>query len=394
MKKRIYFDCAASTPVDPEVLSAMKPYFRAEYGNAGSLHSFGQKAIAAVDRGREVLARALGTDFRNIVFTGSATEANNLALRGAVKKWNEAYGGVGKKPHIVISAIEHESVRETARDLAREGVRLTEVAVDSGGFVDPREVRKAITPETILVSVMYANNEVGTIEPIKEISREVASFRADHRSRYPLFHTDAVQAFQFAPCDASDLGVDLLTLSAHKIYGPKGIGALYVRDFDFLSPIVTGGGQEFGMRSGTENVSSIVGFAKAVELAGKNRKRAAKRAALFTDRIMRQLPRICPEIKRHGPEDPLRRLPNIVHVHIPGYRTDEMITRLDRAGIAISAGSACKARSVSPSHVLAALGVDAKESRESVRISVGAGTTAQETETLLREFKNMLGGRG
>ncbi|MEK7608095.1 MAG: cysteine desulfurase family protein [Patescibacteria group bacterium] len=389
MKKRTYFDYAASTPIRTDVLSAMRPYFSAEYGNAGSLHSFGQRAIAAVDESREALARALGAEFRNVIFTGSATEANNLALRGAVKKWNETHGGAGKKPHIIISAIEHESVRETAKDIAKEGVEVTEIRVDSGGLIDPIDVRKSMTPETILVSIMYANNEIGTIEPIKEIGKVVAGFRSGRASQYPLFHVDAVQAFQFLFCDVNELGADFLTLSAHKIYGPKGIGALYVRDLDFLFPIITGGGQEFGLRSGTENVAGIVGFAKAVELATKNRKSAAGRAALLADRLMRQMLRVNPNIKRHGPRDASRRLPNILNMYIPGVRADELITQLDLKGIAISAGSACKARSVSPSHVFEAIGVALRAGKESVRISVGAATTAKEIETFLQEFKKI-----
>lgn len=387
MKKRVYLDYAASTPIDPRVGAAMRPYFFREFGNAGSLHSFGQKAIAAVDKAREDIARPLGAEFRQVIFTGSATEGNNIALRGAVKKWKESRGVSRTLPRIIISAIEHDSVHETARDLAREGADLIIIPVTREGLLDVRTLENSLSPETAVVSVMYASNEIGAIQPIREIGDAIAAYRMAHGdSPYPLFHADAAQAFQFLPCDVRDLGVDLLTLSAHKIYGPKGIGALYVRDHTMLAPVFSGGGQEFGLRPGTENVPLIAGFGKAVSLAEERREKMGKRMHAMATRLMQRLGRSLPDVRRHGPEHERERLPHIVHLHIPGKKTDEIITLLDLRGFAVSAGSACKARSVVPSRALEAMGIGAKEAGESIRVSFGAPTSASEIDAFAREL--------
>lgn len=377
---RIYLDYAASTPIDKEVLKAMEPYFSEKYGNPGSLHSFGQEALAAVGRARETVERAIGlgaADFRNIIFTGSATEANNLALRGAVHT-------AGRSSRIIISSIEHESVLETAKDLGKEGVEVVYLPVSRDGTVVLETLKKSLNDRTVLVSVMHANNELGTIEPIKEIGKIVADFRRN--KQYPLFHTDAVQAFQFLDCDVEELGVDLMTLSAHKIYGPKGIGALYVRGPEMLSPIVTGGGQEFNLRSGTESVPAIVGFGKAAELAFAAREKETKRIWELSEYFFGELKKIYPKVEINGGAE---KLPNILNCFLPGEPAQELLIKMDRAGIAVSSGSACSARASKPSHVLQALGHQHDRVMESVRFSFGKFTTKEELTEALKRMRNV-----
>lgn len=291
--RRLYFDHAASTPVDPRVLRAMRPYFSREFGNPGSLHSFGQQAIAAVDASREEIGKLIGAKhFREIIFTSGATEANNLALRGAVECYKKYHaGGAGAtdaaRPRIIISSVEHESVMETTQALEESGVEVIRLPVNKEGVIDIVALKEALNERTVVVSVMHVNNEVGTIEPLREIKFMIDAFRKDlpgvdaaHPAAYPLLHADAAQSFPYLYCDVALLGVDMMTLSAHKMYGPKGVGALYVRRDEALFPEsggfpltaqVAGGGQEFGVRSGTENVPGIVGFARAATLAAAAR---------------------------------------------------------------------------------------------------------------------------
>jgi cysteine desulfurase len=406
--KRIYFDYAASTPVDPRVLKAMHPYFLKQFGNSGSLHSFGQEAIAAVDAARATIARLIGADFHEVIFTGSATEANNLSLRGAVGRWKEDGRNKGLRPRIIVSAIEHESVLETARDLERDGAEVIFVPVGKEGLVDPATVSRAIAGDndngsarTVLVSIMYANNEIGSVQPINAIAEAVRDMRTHNGGHYPLFHTDAVQAFQFLDCDVQKLGVDMMTLSAHKIYGPKGVGALYVRNdgvaqnkgnagsLTTLKPIVTGGGQEFGMRSGTENVPLIAGFAKAAELAVAARKGEAKRLAALRQYLIEGLKKTSRKAEANGPLKRPTVLPNILNIYFPCRSAEDVIVRLDLAGIAVSAGSACRARAAEPSYVIRELGYSEARAKSSVRISLGRNTTKAEVTRLiatLREF--------
>lgn len=374
--KRIYLDYAASTPVDKRVLEAMQPYFTEKYGNPGSLHAFGQEAIAAVDKSREKVAESIGAKFEEIIFTGSATEANNLALRGFVKS-NE----VNK---IVVSAVEHESVLKTAQDLEEENVEVVVVPVSKDGLVDLEKLKAALDRKTALVSVIYAQNEIGTIEPIAEISKMVKAFNPEI-----LVHTDAVQAFQYLDCDVGKLGVDLMTLSAHKIYGPKGIGALYVNSrLPAMRALITGGGQEFGLRSGTENVPNIVGFAKAVELVSHSRELESKRVGELRDYFWSELKKIHPGAGQNGGEPGL---PNILNVHFPDSRAEDLLIKFDKAGIAVSSGSACSARSAEPSHVLQALGLPMEAVKSSIRFSLGRFTSEREIkETLERIIRSII----
>lgn len=385
--KKIYLDYAATTPVDPEVLRAMQPYFGKKFGNPGSLHSFGQEAIKAVDESREKIAKAIGADFREVIFTGSATEANNLALRGAVKFFGNPRAGA----RIIASAIEHESVLETAKDLERDGVEVVYIPVDKEGFVDLKKIENALNERTVLVSVMYANNEVGTVQPIAEIAKIV---KAKSRS---LFHTDAVQAFQYLNCNVNDLGADLMTLSAHKIYGPKGIGILYVRNPKpgayNLKPIIAGGGQEFGLRSGTENAPYIAGFAEAVRIAEENRQKEKERVAELRDYFWAEFKKICPKAELNGPAADLsydKRLPNNLNVYIPDVESQFFLTELDLAGVAASSGSACSARSLTPSYVIEALGCAKERAKRSVRFSFGKHINRDDIDEAIKRIKNII----
>ncbi|MBI2033597.1 MAG: cysteine desulfurase [Candidatus Liptonbacteria bacterium] len=432
---RIYLDYASSTPVHPEVELAMRPYFSLAFGNPGSLHSFGQEAIAALDRGRETIAAALGVDFREIIFTGSATEANNLALRGAIKVFKANYPSV--IPKIIVSSIEHESILETVEDLKTEGVEVVYLSVQEGGLVDLKKLESFLDERTILVSIMYANNEIGTIEPIAEISKIISDFKASQISLagaamrpsghglpaerggaqgasparplagrpsgsregkfgwlYPLFHTDASQAFQFLDCNVKKLGVDLMTISAHKIYGPKGVGALYIRNLSpktyHLKPIITGGGQEFSLRSGTENVLLVVGFAKAVELIQKNKEREAKRLRELSEYFLEGLKKIYPGVELNGPKEKGERLPNILNIYFPDYEAEDLTIKFDLRGLAVSTGSACRSRSAEPSYVLKALGFTGDRIKKSLRISFGRPTTKSEIDNGLGIIKIIL----
>lgn len=397
--KRLYFDYAASTPVDPRVERAMRPYFLKQFGNPGSLHGFGQEAIAAVDASRETLARLIGADFRDIIFTGSATEANNLALRGAVQAWRDQaeYSGATDQPRVIVSAIEHESILETARDLERDGVEVIYLPVSRAGAVDLVALKKSLNERTVLVSIMYANNETGTIQPIAEIAAIIGAFKkgATKSLRYPLLHSDAVQAFQFLDCNVSALGVDMMTLSSHKIYGPKGIGLLYAKNVtgkpSYLKSQITGGGQEFGVRSGTENVPLIVGFAKAAEIGMAVQKKEATRILAMRGYLLKNIKKIFPAAEINGglaSGEKIEMLPNILNVYLPGRLAEDVVIKLDLAGVAISAGSACRARAMEISYVLEALGYSKERAKASVRFSLGRQTTKEE---LVKLFARLSG---
>ncbi len=443
--KRIYLDYAASTPVDERVVAAMAPYWTEKFGNPGSLHRYGQEAGAAVFNARLKIARILGCDPEEIIFTATASEANNFALRGAIRMWNAEYGiwdrKVEEKPKIIISAIEHESIMETARDLEKEGAEVVVISVSKEGILDLEKFRAALDRRTIMVSVMYANNEVGVIQPISKIANIVRNFRinkapiansesqiaknetSDQRpatSDLPLFHTDAVQAFQYLSCKPEELGVDLMTLSAHKIYGPKGIGMLYVKktrkqeNKKAIGPIITGGKQEWGMRAGTENVPYIVGFAEAVEMAEKMRAKEAKRVTKLRDYFWAQLQKSALRLgrlerPRSGNKDRYslslpagrhglskryldmalngsceNRLPNNLNVYFPGSKAQELLIALDINGVAASSGSACSAHTTEPSKVIVALGYLRERALSSLRFSLGRGTTKAEIDKTIK----------
>lgn len=395
--KRIYFDYAASTPVNKEVLKAMRPYFNKVYANAAATHWFGQQASAAVFEARQKIAKALNCDYKEIVFTGSATEANNLALRGIISNFKIQISKK-QKPRIITSVIEHESVLETCKDLEERGLaEVIYIPVTKDGIVNVDKLKAALNEKTVLISIMYANNQIGTVQPIREISRAIAEFKSllnpNHYTPNPLFHTDAVQAFQFLKCDVQELGVDLLTLSAHKIYGPKGIGVLYVKkgnssltpNFYNLAPITTGGGQEWGLRSGSENVSSIVGFGKAVEITESSRVSEFKRLKALRDYFWKNLKKILPEAELNGSMN--ERLPNNLNIYFPGRPSQDLHIELDLWGIATSAGAACASRLCKPSYVIEALGYKDDRANSSLRLSFGRSTTKAEVDLALTIFK-------
>lgn len=363
--KRIYLDYAATTPTHPEVVEAMLAYFRDACGNPSSIHSFGQEAKGAMEEARDKIASLIGARSEEIVFTSGGTEADNIAVKGV------AYANEGKGNHIITTSIEHHAVIEACKSLERRGFEVTYLPVDSYGLVEPQDVKKAITDKTILISVMHANNEVGTIEPIAEIG-SIA------RERGIPLHTDAVQTVGHIPVDVNELGVDLLAISAHKLYGPKGVGALYIRKGTRIIPFVHGGEQERRRRAGTENVPGIVGFGKAVEIAREEMDEGAKRLISLRDKLIKGLMRGIEHIHLNG--HPTRRLPNNVNMSIEFVEGESMLLNLDLEGIAASTGSACSSSSLQPSHVLLAMGLSHELAHGSLRFSLGRETTEEEIE--------------
>lgn len=361
---RIYLDYNATTPVDREVLEAMLPYFSGSFGNASSIHSAGQRGRSAVDAARESVAALLGAKSSEIVFTCGGTEADNLALFGIVAR------GAEPRRHIITTAIEHHAVLNSAQALEKQGVDVTYVPAGHDGIVDPDDIREAIRPETALISVMLANNEIGTIQPIEEIGRIAGEEDV-------TFHCDAVQGAGKLPLDVNRLGVDLLSISAHKIYGPKGVGALYVRSGTELEPIFHGGHHERDRRPGTENVPGIVGLGKAAELAGKNLATDAARLAALRDKFEAALLSI-PGVRVNG--DPQRRVPNTCNLSFEAAGGEALVIALDLQGIACSTGAACSSGAVEPSHVLTAIGLSPDQARSSLRFSLGRPTTAEEID--------------
>ncbi|MQY55014.1 MAG: cysteine desulfurase NifS [Dehalococcoidia bacterium] len=367
-KKRIYLDHAATTPTDPKVVEAMLPYLSDVFGNPSSIHSFGQEAKAAVEEARDKVAALIGARGEEIVFTGGGTEADNFAIKGI------AYANEGKGNHIITTSIEHHAVMETCKFLQVRGFEVTYLPVDSYGLVDPQDVKKAIADKTILISVMHANNEVGTIEPIAEIGKIA-------REEGIYFHTDAVQAVGHIPVKVDELGVDLLAMSAHKFYGPKGVGALYIRKGTKLIPLMHGGEQERRHRAGTENVPAIVGLGKAAEIAQREMDAEAKRLISLRNKLIKGLMGQIEHICLNG--HPTQRLPNNVNVSIEFVEGESMLLNLDLEGIAASTGSACSSSSLEPSYVLLAMGLSHELAHGSLRFSLGRETTEEDIARVL-----------
>jgi cysteine desulfurase len=368
MDDTIYLDHAATTPLDSEVLAGMLPYFTERYGNPSSIYRLGQESRAAIDRARSSCARVLGCHPGEIIFTSGATESDNLGLRGVAWAARLALVESDTRPHILTTSIEHHAVLQTAHALEREGFAATYVAPDSRGLIDPEAVAAAVRPETCLISVMHANNESGAIQPVQEISA-VARVRG-----IPL-HTDAVQAAGMLPLKVDDLGVDLLSLSAHKFYGPKGVGLLYTRRGTPLEFQQRGGGQEQGRRGGTENVPGVVGLGLALERADGWRTAYADHCARLRDRLADGLFAAIPEASLNGPSEPWLRLPNNLNLSIPGIQGETLLLGLDVLGVAASAGSACTTGNTEPSHVLRAMGISDDDCRSALRFTVGRSNT-------------------
>ncbi len=369
----IYLDHAATTPVDAEVLAAMLPYFSDRFGNPSSIYQLGQESRAAVDQARIAVARVLGCDPTEILFTSGATESDNLALRGMAWAARLRRSHDALPPHVVTTSIEHHAVLHTAQALEQQGFSATYVSPDREGVVHPEAIAEAIRPETCLVSVMYANNETGAIFPLREIA-DLA-----HDRGIPI-HTDAVQAAGSLPLNVDALGVDLLSLSAHKFYGPKGVGLLYIRRGTAIDYQQVGGGQEQGRRGGTENVPGIVGLAHALERADSWREPYNRHCGALRDRMMGGLLEAIPDCVVNGPLDPGSRLPNNLNVSIPVVQGETILLSLDVLGIAASAGSACTTGNTEPSHVLRAMGLSDEICRSALRFTVGRENTDEQID--------------
>ncbi len=384
---RVYLDFNATTPVEPEVLDAMLPFFSTEFGNAASIHTFGQKSRAAVETAREKVAALIGARPQEIVFTSGGTESDNHAIFGVVLQpllqarskveGSVAHGAVRSGEigrHIITTAIEHEAVLNACQALEKEGVAVTYLPTDHEGQIDLEELRRAIRPETILITIMHANNELGTIQPLEEIGRLAAE--AD-----VYLHTDAVQSAGKIPIDVNALGVDLLSLSGHKLYAPKGIGALYVRGGTRLRQLLYGGHHQRGFRPGTENVAGIVGFGKAAEIARKSLAETAQRVSTLRDKLERGLLHRVPHSRVNGGAAP--RTPNTANLVFPGVEGEALLIALDLRGLACSTGAACSSGAVEPSHVLTAIGLPPEDARASLRFSLGRHTTSADLDFAL-----------
>lgn len=372
---RIYLDNAATTAVSQPVMEAMLPYYMQVYGNPSSIHSTGRDAKKAVERARRQVASALGCSAQEIYFTAGGSESDNWALKGA------AFAHQEKGRHIITTQIEHHAILHTCQWLETQGWQVTYLPVDADGFVTAQQVENALRPDTVLVSVMAANNEIGTLEPVAEIG-------ALCHERGVLFHTDAVQAVGAIPLDVEALHADMLSLSAHKFHGPKGIGALYIRKGVKIDPLIHGGAQERGHRAGTENLPGIVGLGKAIELAEEGLAENAARMTFLRNRLVSGLTEAIPDMRINGTMD--KRLPNNVNVSFAGIEGEAVLLRLDLEGIAASSGSACTAGSLDPSHVLTAIGLTRDEAKGSLRLTLGTDTTQEDVDEVVKKLPGIV----
>lgn len=376
---KIYLDNSASTKVDPRVVEQMMPYFSGYYGNASSLHGFGRETKAAMDDSRAKLASFIGAKPQEIIFTSSGTESNNFALKGI------AFANRGKGKHIIVSAIEHDAVLNPCQWLGGQGFDVTYLSVDTDGLIDINDLKKEIRKDTILVSVMHANNEIGTIEPIGEVGKIC-------KEHGIYFHSDACQSFGRISIDVNAQHLDLLTINAHKIYGPKGIGALFIREGTKIMPWQQGGGHEMGLRSATENIPAIVGFAKAAQLCIEEMENEAQRLLGLREKIINSMLKDFPFAYLNGHRN--RRLPNNINIGFAGLEGDaiRLLLELDEIGIAVSSGSACSSNGEhKTSHVLSAIGLDPVRARGALRVSLGRYNTEEEIDYFLNKFSEVLG---
>lgn len=368
--RRIYLDHNATTPLHPAVLDAMLPFFCKEFGNASSIHGFGQRARAAVETAREQVAALLNARPPEMVFTSGGTESDNHAIFGVVRSRLAA----GSPVHVITTSIEHEAVLNTCQELEKQGVAVTYLRVSRDGLIDAEDLSQAIRPETVLITAMHANNEIGTVQPFREIGQIAAE-------RGIAVHTDAVQSVGKIPVDVQACGVQLLSLSGHKIYAPKGVGALYVKSGTQLRQFLYGGHHQRGLRPGTENVAGIVGLGKAAELARLSLAEDAVRIATLRDQLEKGLLARVPDARANGATAP--RTPNTCNLTFAGIEAEALVIALDLKGVACSTGAACSSGAVEPSHVLTAIGLPAEEARASMRFSLGHGTTEKEIDAVL-----------
>lgn len=366
--RRVYLDHSATTPVRAEVMGAMMPYFAGQFGNPSSIHRWGREARAAVEDARAKVASLIGAAPQEIIFTSGGTEADNLAIRGTA--WHKR----SKGNHLITSSVEHHAVLHTCETLEKEGFKVTYLPVDKYGMIDPEDVEKAITDETILITIMHGQNEVGTIEPVREIG-QIA------RRHGVTFHVDAVQSAGKIPIDVSDMNIDLLTMSSHKMYGPKGVGALYVRKGVRLSPQATGGSHERGLRAGTENVPGIVGFGEACRLAKEEMPEESLRLTRLRDRLIGGILDSIPDTVLNG--HPTIRLPHHVNISLKFIEGESILLNLDLMGIGASSGSACTSGSLEPSHVLLAMGLPHELAHGSVRMTLGKGNSEEDIDYVI-----------
>ena len=375
MKTRIYLDNAATTRTAQEVVDAMLPYFTESYGNPSSIYELGQRSKEAITNAREEIARVIGAKTEEIYFTGGGSEADNWAIKAAY----EAYKNKGN--HIITTKIEHHAVLHTCQYLEKQGARVTYLDVDENGLVDLEQLQKAISPETILITIMFANNEIGTIEPVKEIGMIA-------REHGILFHTDAVQAFGQVPIDVDEMNIDMLSSSAHKINGPKGIGCLYIRKGVKIRSFVHGGAQERKRRAGTENVPGIVGYGVAARMAAETMEERTKKERELRDYFIRRVLEEVPYVRLNG--DLVKRLPNNANFSFQFIEGESLLIMLDMKGIAGSSGSACTSGSLDPSHVRLAIGLPHEIAHGSLRLTLGADTTKEDLDYTLEQIKEIV----
>ena len=385
-KKRIYLDHAATTPVDPAVLRKMLPYFSQKFGNPMSVHSFGQEAREAIEKARLEVAKFLNCGFEEIIFTSGATESNNLAIRGIVQNYYQKQKNKRTKPHIITTQFEHHCVLNTCKALEENNLAdVTYLPVYKDGVAKVRDIKKAIKQNTILVSIMYVNNEIGTVQPITEIGKFLKSYKL--KANKLVFHTDAVQAINYFNCDVQKLNVDLLSLSAHKIYGPKGVGALYIRKNTPISQIQSGGEQENNLRAGTHNVSGIVGLGEAVNQI-KNQNAKIKMMASLRDYLIKKVLKEIPKSYLNGSQK--FRSPANANFRFDGVEGESIVLSLDIEGIAASTGSACTSGTLEPSHVLMALGLRHEQAHGSLRLTLGKNTTKKDIDYAIDKLKMII----
>ena len=390
MIKRIYLDHSATTYLDKRVKRVMDLFWEKNFGNPSALYEEGRRAKKALDQARANIASFINARPEEIIFTGGGTESDNLAIFGVVKALENSASK--QKKHIITTKIEHHAILNAVKNLEEEDFKATYLNVDENGLVDPIDVKQALRPETRTVSVMYANNEIGAIQPIAEISEIIKEYRKNKtgiREKTPFFHSDACQAAGYLEMDVEKLGVDLMTVNGSKIYGPKGIGFLYVRSGVKLKPIVYGGGQEKGLRSGTENLAAIAGLAEAFKISQKERKKESARLIKLRDKLIKGILKTIPKTVLNG--HPKKRLPNNVNVSILDIEGESAVLYLDARGIAVSTGSACTSRNLEPSHVISALGRPFEYSHSSLRFTLGRKTNGKEIDYVLKILSEVAG---